>query len=108
MIPKQVPLSDIKNARKVRKVRSDLKKNLKNGKISISEAFSDISFYNNIKDMKVIDIVSSLPKTGRVSAVNILDELKISPCKKINGLGSQQKKNFCRYFGLTNSLIIKL
>ncbi|MBN1299303.1 MAG: hypothetical protein JW997_06435 [Actinobacteria bacterium] len=107
MISNKIPLSDIENARKIRKLRSDLKKDLKSGKISIKEVFSEIRYYRSVMDMKVIEVVCSLPKTGRITALNILKKLKISTCKKINGLGSRQKEDFCNYFGLKKSLLIK-
>jgi len=53
--------------------------------------------------MKVFQIVSALPGNGRLHAARILEELKISPHKKIGGLGKNQKVNFFDYFNISKS-----
>jgi hypothetical protein len=100
-----VPLQDIENARKIRKLRSEIKQDLKTGKVSLNEAFSDTLIYNNLKEMKVIDILSSLPKKGRIYAINLMKEMNISQCKKIGGLGKNQRLKFFKHFGLENQLL---
>jgi len=51
-----------------------------------------------IYNMKVFELLKSLPRTGRVNADKILKKLKINYCKKMGGLGKNQKKNFLNYF----------
>jgi len=50
--------------------------------------------------MKIIDLVCSLPKIGRVNAEKILRRLKISTRKKVGGLGKKQKVIFYKYFDI--------
>ena len=51
--------------------------------------------------MKVLAIVSSLPGNGKMNAVKVLEELHISPNKKIGGLGKNQKASFFKYFNIS-------
>ncbi len=100
-----IPLQNIEDARKIRKLRSEIKRNLKTGNISLSEAFSDSLIYKNLKEMKVIDSLCSLPKRGRIYAINLMKEMNISKCKKIGGLGKNQRLKFFMHFGIENRII---
>jgi len=74
-----VPLSDIENARNIRKTRSIIKADIKNGKTSIGKVLSDKDIYEKyIANMKLIDLVSSLPGYGKTSGEKTLAKLKIS------------------------------
>ncbi|MCJ7665977.1 MAG: 30S ribosomal protein S13 [Actinobacteria bacterium] len=92
----------LEKARLIRKRRSEIKEQLKKGKISIDKLFKDRELFENyIAGMKVLNIVSSLPGNGRMNAVRILEDLRINPHKKIGGLGKNQKENFYKYFNIT-------
>lgn len=94
----------LEKARLVRKKRSEIKEQLKKGKTSINKLFKDQELFENyIAGMKVLNIVSSLPGNGRMHAARVLEELKISPHKKIGGLGKNQKENFYKHFNITRS-----
>jgi len=94
----------LEKARLVRKKRSEIKEKLKKGKTSINKIFKDQDLFENyIAGMKVLSIVSSLPGNGRMNAAMVLEELNISPHKKIGGLGKNQKENFYRHFNITLS-----
>ncbi len=96
-----VPLSDIANARNIRKMRSVIKANIKMGQISIEKVLSDKDIYEKyIANMKLIDLVSSLPGYGKKSGEKILARLKISSCKTIKGLGKKQYASFIEYFNV--------
>jgi hypothetical protein len=88
-------------ARFIRKKRSVIKKALKNGDLDLNNLINDSDLYKEIvSNMKVFELIKSLPKTGRVSAEKILKKLKINYCKKMGGLGKNQRKNFINYFGV--------
>ena len=94
----------LEKARLVRKKRSEIKEQLKKGKTNMGKLFGDQELFENyIAGMKVLNIVSSLPGNGRLHAVKVLEELKISPHKKIGGLGKIQKENFYKHFNITPS-----
>lgn len=94
----------LEKAHLVRKTRSGIKDQLKKGETSLTALFKDRKLYEEyIAGMKVLQIVSALPGNGRLHAVKILEELKISPHKKIGGLGKKQKINFFKYFNISES-----
>lgn len=96
-----VPLSDIKNARTVRKVRSVIKADIKSCRISLEKVLSDKDTYEKfVANMKLIELVSSLPGYGKKSGEKILAKLKISSCKTIKGLGQKQMASFIEYFNI--------
>jgi hypothetical protein len=96
-----VPLSDIENARNVRKMRSVIKADIKNSKINIEKVLSDKNSYEKyIANMKLIDLVTSLPGYGKKRGKKILAKLKISRCKTIKGLGKKQYASFIEYFNV--------
>ena len=88
-------------ARFIRKKRSVTKRALKNGDLSLNNLLNDSDLYKEtIYNMKVFELLKSLPKTGRVNADKILKKLKINYCKRVGGLGKNQKKNFLNYFNI--------
>lgn len=92
----------LEKARKVRKKRAEIKGLLKKGKLNIKSLFKDKKLYNEfVSNMKVVNLVGALPGNGRVNALKILKDLKISPNKKIGGLGRNQKDNFYKFFKIT-------
>jgi ERCC4-type nuclease len=97
--------ADLEKARSVRKRRSEIKKELKEGTLSLNDLLNHKDIYAVfIRNMKVIEIVSSLPGIGKVNAEKILKKLNISLIKKINGLGKIQAENFLKYFKVNNYL----
>jgi guanylate kinase len=91
----------LERARQVRKKRSEIKDLLKKGKTDIRSLFKDDKLFEKyVMNMKVIDLVGAIPGNGRVNALKILSDLKISPNKKVGGLGKNQKHSFYRFFGI--------
>jgi len=96
-----VPLSDIESARNFRKMRSVIKADIKSSKISLEKVLSDKDIFEKyIANMKLIELVSSLPGYGKKSGGKILAKLKISSCKTIKGLGQKQHASFIEYFNI--------
>ncbi|MBC8388529.1 MAG: integration host factor [Actinobacteria bacterium] len=91
----------LEKARRVRKKRAEIKDLLKKGKLDIRSLFKDGKLFKEyIINMKVINLVSALPGNGRVNALEILKDLKISPNKKVGGLGKNQKNSFYKFFNI--------
>ena len=92
----------LERGRLVRKKRSEIKNSLKEGKSDMKSLFSDKKLFEKyISSMKVMSIISSLPGNGKVHAAELLKELKISPNKKMGGLGKNQKENFLKHFNIS-------
>ena len=91
----------LKAALQVRKKRAEIKGLLKKGKTDIQLLFKDVKLFEKyVINMKVVDLVGALPGNGRVNALKVLKDLKISPNKKVGGLGKNQKHNFHRFFNI--------
>jgi len=92
----------LEKARDVRKNRAEIKNLLKKGKLDIKSLFKDGKVFKKyIINMKVINLVSAIPGNGRVNAMKILKDLKISTSKKVGGLGKNQKKSFYKFFNIS-------
>jgi hypothetical protein len=86
-------------ARSVRKKRSDIKKGLKSKVMSFNELLDDKNEYHKVfMDMKMMDILMSLPNYGTIRAKKTLEELQISNRKKLKGLGDKQMVRVIDYF----------
>ncbi len=89
----------LEKARQIRKKRAEIKNLLKKGKTDIQSLFKNSKLFEEyLVNMKIIDLVGALPGNGRVNALKILRDLKISPNKKVGGLGRNQKHSFYRFF----------
>jgi len=101
VVPFEKKIASLDKARNIRTKRSQIKKALKSGKINLPDILNNYEKYcSYIENMKLIDILASLPKIGIVKAKRILSELNISERKKINGLSPRQVKAFKEYFNL--------
>jgi len=101
-LSEEARMKGLKNGRLVRKKRSEIKNSLKEGKTNLKSLFSDKELFGKyISKMKVMSIISSLPGNGRVNAAQILKDLKISPNKKIGGLGRNQKEKFFKLYNIS-------
>lgn len=101
-LSEEARMKGLKNGRLVRKKRSEIKNSLKEGKTNLKSLFSDKELFDRyISKMKVMSIISSLPGNGRVHAAQILKDLKISPNKKIGGLGKNQKEKFFKLYNIS-------
>ena len=93
--------TDIEYARTIRKKRSEIKSDLKAGKITLQELFNNEEVYRKyITNIRAIELVGALPGFGMVKAEKLLRNMSIGLCKKIGGLGKNQKKKFYKYFNI--------
>ncbi|MGM0364934.1 MAG: integration host factor, actinobacterial type [Actinomycetota bacterium] len=89
-------------ARQIRKSRAELKKSLKKGRTDLKSIFFDERIFKQIANMKLVELVSSLPGMGRERAERILvQELGISLSKRAGGLGKKQRQRFLNYFKIS-------
>jgi hypothetical protein len=92
---------NIEYARFIRKKRSEVKKELKKGKMTLTVLFSDkVNYGSCIDNMRLYNLIKSLPGFGKVKTEKLMKRLNISFCKRLNGLGRNQKKKFFQYFNI--------
>ncbi len=76
-------------ANKVRTQRAQLKRDLKDGRVSIHALLLDPPDF--LETAKVFDLLLAVPKYGRVKANKLLQTCRISPSKTIGGLSDRQR-----------------
>lgn len=80
-----------------RAARADIKARLKMGSLTLAEALG--SDDENIAKIKVVSLLESLPKLGKVKARRIMDEIGIADNRRVQGLGAQQKAALLELLG---------
>jgi hypothetical protein len=79
-------------AAEVRVARAELKAKLKMGSISLAEALEASSTDTVIAKLKVLTLLESLPRLGKVKARRLMEELEIADNRRVGGLGAQQRQ----------------
>ena len=77
-------------AAEARTARAEIKVKLKQGTLTVAAALESAD--PNVGKSKVIAMLESLPGLGKVKARKIMEEVGIADNRKIQGLGTQQKK----------------
>ncbi len=79
----------LEKAAKSRKERAELCAKLKKGEVSVGAVLSDTDNPIAMR-MKVQRLIESLPGYGKARAAKLMEELNISPSRRVQGLGSRQ------------------
>lgn len=88
----------LEKAAAARRARAALKVRLKTSGTSLSDLLAEGEHDDVIGKMKVVAVLESLPRVGKVKAQQIMDELEISPSRRVRGLGSKQREALQRRF----------
>jgi hypothetical protein len=88
-ISPEVRRAAVDKAVRLRTSRAQIKRKLKDGEISFFD-LEDIDMEIK-KGFRTLEILESLPGVGKLKARNIMEDLNISPRKKLTGLGARQK-----------------
>lgn len=81
----------LKKAQKMRSKRTELRRALKQGEVSLAELL-DREDDEIVTKMRVIYLLESLPKVGKVTAQKIMEEIGISMSRRVQGLGVRQRE----------------
>ena len=80
----------LEKAAAARHARAELRGNIKSGKVSLEQVLeSDDPIASR---MKVSALIESLPGYGKAKAAKIMNELGISPSRRVKGLGARQRE----------------
>ena len=82
---------DLKAATEARHQRAQIQRSLKDGDLSVREILAKDSD-PIISRMKVVTLIESMPGYGKARAEKMMEELGISPTRRIQGLGSRQRE----------------
>lgn len=88
----------LEKAAAARKVRAELKQQLKAGEIGLEEVLRRADSDEVVGKTKVSDVLESLPKVGKVRARKLMERLDISPSRRLRGLGAKQRDKLLRTF----------
>jgi len=86
-------------AAEARRVRAEMKNLLKMGSISMSELLARSDDEVILAKMKVLAVLESLPKLGKVKARRTMEEVGISESRRLRGLGTKQRAELVARFG---------
>lgn len=89
----------LKKAAAARKHRSEIKADLKNRKKTLSQVLKAAAKDEVLAKMKVISLLESLPRVGSKTAAQAMEEIGISPARRIRGLGPHQTAELIKRFG---------
>lgn len=80
-----------------RHARAELRDKIKRGEVSLQEVLdSDDPIAAR---MKVSALIESLPGYGKAKAAKIMNELGISPSRRVKGLGARQREQLLEVLG---------
>jgi hypothetical protein len=85
-------------AAEARKLRAELKGQLKAEKMTLREVLGRPGD-NVVGKMKVSSVLESLPGVGKVRARKIMERLDISASRRVRGLGAKQRDALLAEFG---------
>ncbi len=80
----------LEKAAVARQERAAVKNRLKHASGSIAEVIEEGKTNDVIGKMRVSALIEAMPGVGKVRAAAIMDELGISPTRRVRGLGANQ------------------
>ena len=88
-------LDALERANSVRIRRSQLKRDVKAGRVSVIALLADPPEF--IETMKVYDLLLAVPMVATVKANQIVTRCRISPSKTVGGLSERQRDELARF-----------
>ncbi|MEZ5212597.1 MAG: integration host factor [Rhodococcus sp.] len=82
-----------------RRVRAALREELKTGKATFAEVLGRAGTDETVGRAKVLYVLESLPKVGKVTALEILADIGIAETRRMGGLGTNQRAELLARLG---------
>jgi len=86
----------LEKAARIRKERSAIKRELKDGTLSLTAALDRSAGNEAIAKMRVLTLLESLPSLGKVKARRVLEQVGIAESRRVQGLGTNQRAELLR------------
>ena len=90
----------LQRAAEARRVRADVKADLKSAKRTLEEVIALGKSDDFIGKMKVSALIEALPGVGKVRAAALMEKIGIAPSRRIRGLGIHQTRELLAEFQL--------
>ena len=88
----------LEKAKLSRQMRASAKNKIKSGELSLSDLFNQAQTDPVIGKMRVADLLAAMNGVGKIRASAIMERLKISPTRRIQGLGKHQLSSLISEF----------
>lgn len=88
----------LQRAAEARKVRAELKQQLKAGEIDFSTVLRRADEDAVVGKTRVSAVLEALPRVGKVRARKMMERLDISPSRRLRGLGANQRSRLLEEF----------
>lgn len=85
-------------AAEARKVRAELKQQLKDGEVTLADVLERADSDEVVGKTKVSAVLEAMPKVGKVRARKLMERLDISPSRRLRGLGGNQRERLLNEF----------
>lgn len=82
----------------VRRIRAEVKQMLKSGEVTIGQVLERADTSDVLGKMKVSEAIESMPDYGPVTARRLMEQLDISPTRRLRGLGRRQRAELLAVF----------
>lgn len=86
-------------AKQARQDRAALKAALKAGEVSLDEVLLASDRNDTVAKMRTIEVLESLPGVGKVTAEQVMDEVRIASTRRLRGLGVRQREALLARYG---------
>lgn len=88
----------LEKAARARRARADLKRQLRDGEISLADVLARADSDDVIGKTRVAAVLEAVPRVGKVTARRLMTELDISPSRRLRGLGVKQRERLLATF----------
>lgn len=88
----------LQKAGEARKLRAELKAQLKEGEITLADVLTRADEDEIIGKTRVISVLEAMPRVGKKTARRTLEALDISESRRLRGLGERQRARLLDHF----------
>lgn len=88
----------LQKAAEARKIRAELKAQLKDGEITLAEVLERAADDDVIGKTRVSSVLEAMPRVGKKTARRTLEALDISESRRLRGLGERQRARLLAHF----------
>lgn len=89
----------LQKAAEARKIRAELKLQLKEGEITLSDVLERAETDEIVGKTRVAAVLEAMPRVGKKTARRTLEQLDISESRRLRGLGERQRARLLEHFG---------
>lgn len=90
-------MAALDQANAVRSYRANLKRDIKAQRVNVVDILTDPP--QKAETMRVVDLLLSIPKLGRVKVNALVRRCRISPSKTVGGMSDRQRQDLVFFLG---------